>query len=210
MTMFNSRDGLLLVISGPSGVGKGTVCKGLMQRNENIRMSVSATTRARRPSEREGVHYFYKTREEFKSMIDKGEFLEYTEVFGSNFYGTPRAFVEEQRRLGRDIILEIDVQGAMKVKEAEPEAALIFIAPPSMEELKTRLIHRGTENGDAVKRRLETAYEEIKVAGKYDYVVVNNVLDDAILGVEDIIGAERLRVIRNRELIAELEGGTDI
>lgn len=194
--MKDSRRGLLLVISGPSGVGKGTVNKGLLSRNPNMKMSVSATTRAKRPGEVEGVSYFFKTREEFEKMIKLDAFLEYMDVFGANYYGTPRAYVDEELASGNDIILEIDVKGAMNVKRMCPEAVLIFIAPPSMSELKTRLIGRATETPDAVERRFQTAFEEMKRIEQYDYVVVNDVLDKAITNVESIITAERLKTSR--------------
>ena len=208
--MQNTKDGLLIVISGPSGVGKGTVCKGVIDNNPTVEMSISATTREKRAHEIEGVTYFYKTRDEFLRMADNNEFLEYTEVFGCNYYGTPRAFVQSERAKGRDVILEIDVQGAMNIKKAVQDAVLIFIAPPSMAELKSRLVQRGREDEEAISRRFYTAYNEIKFSGRYDYVVVNDVLKDAVRGVEDILGAERLRVCRNRELISELEGGINI
>ncbi len=194
--MKDSRRGLLLVISGPSGVGKGTVNKGLMSRNPNMKMSVSATTRAKRPGEVEGVSYFFKTREEFEKMIKLDAFLEYMDVFGANYYGTPRAYVDEELASGNDIILEIDVKGAMNVKRMCPDAVMIFIAPPSMSELKTRLIGRATETPDAVERRFQTAFEEMKRIPQYDYVVVNDVLDKAITNVESIITAERLKTSR--------------
>ena len=143
--MNQSREGLLLVVSGPAGVGKGTLDKALLERHQDMKLSVSATTRAPRPGEIDGVHYFFKTEEEFKAMIERNEFLEYMHVFQTNYYGTPRSFVEEQLSRGIDVILEIDVQGAMKVKKAFPNAVMIFIAPPSMAELKSRLLGRITE-----------------------------------------------------------------
>ncbi|MBQ9832642.1 MAG: guanylate kinase, partial [Clostridia bacterium] len=136
--MRNNREGLLIVISGPSGVGKGTVCKGLLENNKNFKVSVSATTREPRKDEIDGVNYFFKTKEEFERMIENNEFLEYMDVFGMNYYGTPRAYVEEELSAGNDIILEIDVKGAMRVKESFPDAVTVFIAPPSMSTLKTR------------------------------------------------------------------------
>lgn len=205
--MKQTRKGLLLVVSGPAGVGKGSVNNGLIERNRDIRMSVSATTRAARPGEIDGVHYFFKSEEEFKKMIDEGAFLEYMRVFNTHYYGTPKSFVEQELKEGRSVILEIDVQGAMRVKEAYPDAVLIFIAPPSMSELKTRLIGRGTESTESVERRFATAYKELDYVTKYDYVVVNDILDLAIARVEHILSAERCRSSRNGELIEKLIGG---
>jgi len=205
--MKQNRKGLLLVISGPAGVGKGTLNISLMSRNSDIRMSGSATTRQPRPGEIDGVHYFFKTEEEFQDMINKGAFLEYMRVFNTHYYGTPKSFVEQELAEGRSVILEIDVQGAMRVKAAYPDAVLIFIAPPSMSELKSRLIHRGTESSEAIDRRFETAYQEMKYINQYDYVVVNDILDLAIARTEDIIVAERCKVSRNGELIEKLQGG---
>ena len=205
--MKQNRKGLLLVISGPAGVGKGTINLSLISRNSDIRMSVSATTRQPRPGEIDGVHYFFKTEEEFQKMINSGAFLEYMRVFNTHYYGTPKSFVEQELAEGRSVILEIDVQGAMRVKAAYPDAVLIFIAPPSMSELKSRLIHRGTESSEAIDRRFETAYQEMKYIDRYDYVVVNDILDLAIARTEDIIVAERCKVTRNSELIEKLQGG---
>ena len=205
--MKQNRKGLLLVVSGPAGVGKGTINSTLIERNSDIRMSVSATTRAARPGEIDGVHYFFKTEAEFQKMIDEGAFLEYMRVFNTHYYGTPKSFVEQELAEGRSVILEIDVHGAMRVKSAYPDAVLIFIAPPSMSELKSRLIHRGTESPDAIERRFETAHQEMDFANQYDYVVVNEVLDLAIARTEAVITAERCRVSRNGELIEKLQGG---
>ena len=185
--MKEQRNGLLLVVSGPAGVGKGTLDKALMERNTRIKMSVSATTRAPRPGEVEGVHYFFKTEEEFKAMVDRGEFLEYMHVFGSNYYGTPRSFVEQHLANGYDVILEIDVQGAMKVKH--------------MSEIKSRLIGRGTESMEQVEKRFATAFEEVKMIPRYDYVIVNDVVDKAVHHMEAILEAERCRVSRSSDLI---------
>ena len=205
--MKQTRKGLLLVISGPAGVGKGTINQSLISRNSDIRMSVSATTRPPRPGEIDGVHYFFKSEDEFQKMIESGAFLEYMRVFNTHYYGTPKSFVEQELSEGRSVILEIDVQGAMRVKAAYPDAVLIFIAPPSMSELKSRLIHRGTESSEAIERRFETAFQEMEFVDRYDYVVVNDILDLAIARTEDIIVAERCRVSRNGELIEKLKGG---
>ena len=203
--MKEQRNGLLLVISGPSGVGKGTLVNALMERNQKIKMSVSATTRAPRPGEIEGVHYFFKTEEEFKAMVDRGEFLEYIHVFGSKYYGTPRSFVEQQLENGYDVILEIDVQGAMKVKQAFPDAVLMFITAPSMSEIKSRLIGRGTETMEQVEKRFATAFEEIKMIPQYDYVIINDVVDVAVHHMEAILEAERCRTSRSNYLSETIE-----
>ena len=203
--MKEQRNGLLLVVSGPSGVGKGTLVKALMERNSRIKMSVSATTREPRPGEIEGVHYFFKTEEAFKAMVDRGEFLEYIHVFGSKYYGTPRSFVEQQLENGFDVILEIDVQGAMKVKQAFPDAVLMFITAPSMSEIKSRLIGRGTETMEQVEKRFATAFEEIKMIPRYDYVVVNDVVDVAVHHIEAILEAERCRTSRSTFVAEAIE-----
>ncbi len=207
--MSHMRKGLLLVLSGPSGVGKGTVGKALMARNPNIRFSVSCTTRAPRPGEVDGLHYFFKTEEEFRRMIDEGAFLEHTRVFGANYYGTPRAYVEQQLCAGQDILLDIDVQGALNVKRLCPEAVMMFLAPPSMSVLKSRLVGRGTESSEAVERRFHEAYGELGHMGEYEYLVINDVLDKAVTELEQIIAAERLRVCRNEDFIVKFhaEGG---
>ena len=203
-----NQNGLLLVVSGPAGVGKGTINAELMRRHPNIVMSVSATTRAPRPGEIDGVHYFFHTEEEFQDLIRKNALLEYVKVFNMNYYGTPRAFVENQLASGHDVILEIDVQGAAKVRSAFPEAVLVFICPPSMEELKSRLVGRATETPEAIRRRTEEAYREIRSAGDfYDYAVINESVETAVLQMEAILSAERDRVPRNRHLFEELTGG---
>ena len=202
-----TRSGLLLVVSGPAGVGKGTINEALLERHSDIRMSVSATTRAPRPGEIEGVHYFFKSEEDFGRMIERGEFLEYVRVFNMNYYGTPKSFVFDELNSGRSVILEIDVQGGMKIKEAFPDAVLIFIAPPSMNELKERLIGRRTETPEQIERRFATAFSEVERAGSYDYVVVNDVIDAAVSRVEQIISAERCRCSRNIKLLNSLTGG---
>lgn len=207
----NEAKGVLIVLSGPSGVGKGTVCKALLARNPQVKLSVSATTRAPRPGEVEGVSYFFKTREEFERMIAAGEFLEYMDVFGMNYYGTPRSYVEQQLAEGNDIVLEIDVKGAMNVKRLCPEAVLVFIAPPSMETLKKRLVGRGTETAEAVERRTKEAFAEMRLMPEYDYAVVNDTLEDAVCSVETILKAERLRICRRPDLTNFCkEAGTDL
>ena len=204
--MDNDKKGLLFVISGPSGVGKGTICKKLLERRKELKLSVSVTTRAPRPGEIEGVNYFFRSEEQFQDMIERDEFLEYMCVFGKNHYGTPKAYVSEQRAQGNDVILEIDVNGALNVKKRCPDAVMIFIAPPSMETLKKRLVGRGTETEEAVERRFAEAVEELAAAGEYDYIVVNDSLDKAVKDTESILVSERLHVSNNPKLINILKG----
>lgn len=203
------RKGLLLVVSGPAGVGKGTIDRVLLERNTNMRLSVSATTRAPRPGEIDGVHYFFISDDKFKEMAEKNEFLEYMHVFNLHYYGTPRSFVEDEIAMGHDVLLEIDVQGAMRVREAYPSAVLVFIAPPSMGKLKSRLVGRGTETPEVIERRFQTAFSELEYMKNYDYIVVNDVLDVAISHMEHIVDAEKCRSERNEELVNKLLGGNN-
>ena len=204
--------GYLIVISGPSGAGKDSVVQKLLENNKNMVLSVSMTTRAPRKGEQEGVDYFYVTKDEFLKEIDKGNFLEYANVYASDYYGTPKNKVLENIKKGKDVILVIDIQGALKVKEIMPEAIFIFIMPPSMKELKTRLIKRDTETPEKILSRFKTAYKEINEATKYNYVVINDKIDVAANKVESIITAEKCRVDRiedfdlnsEQELIHEL------
>jgi guanylate kinase len=189
------RQGLLIVISGPSGAGKGTICKALLQKNKDLKISVSCTTRSPREGEREGINYYFVSKEKFQDMIEKNEFLEYATVYG-NYYGTPRKYVEEELKKGNDVILEIDIQGALMVKERYPEGVFIFILPPSMEELKNRIIKRGSETEDSLNTRFTAAFEEIKYMSKYDYAVVNDYVDEAVKKIECIIVAEKCKCNR--------------
>lgn len=205
--MRQSTTGLLIVVSGPAGVGKGTINAELMNRNPKIRMSVSVTTREPRPGEIEGVHYFFKSVDEFKSMIREGKFLEYMHVFGMNYYGTPKEYVLEQLNAGNHVILEIDVQGARKIKESFPNAVRIFIAPPSMKTLKERLVGRGTETAEQIERRTRTAFTEMADMPACDYIVVNDNLKTAVQQMEAIITAEQCSVVHNSDIINEFLGG---
>ncbi|WP_040191782.1 guanylate kinase [Clostridium culturomicium] len=189
--------GQLLVVSGPSGAGKGTICKALIEKNP-IWISTSCTTRKPRAGEVEGVNYFFIEREEFLKRIDNDEFLEYAEVYG-NFYGTPRSEVLRLLEEGKDVILEIDIQGALKIKSSYPEGVFIFIMPPSMEELRNRITNRGSETPESLKTRLEAAYDEISFASKYDYAVVNDEVDKAVKKIESIIIAEKCRVFKIKD-----------
>ncbi len=191
--------GQLLVISGPSGAGKGTVCKSLLERND-IWISVSATTRKPRNGEIDGLNYFFIDKEEFLEKIDSDDFLEYAEVYG-NYYGTPKSKVFEVLESGKDVILEIDIQGALKIKSAYPDGVFIFILPPSMEELKSRITNRGSETPESLKTRLNSAYEEISFASKYDYAVINDEVNEAVSKIESIITAEKCRVYKIKDEI---------
>jgi guanylate kinase len=187
--------GNLIVISGPSGAGKGTLCKALLERNKNIKLSISCTTRNPRNNEKHALNYFFVSKDKFKEMIQKDEFLEYAEVY-DNYYGTPRDYVENILNTGHDIILEIDIQGALKVKEKYPEGVFIFIMPPSMEELKDRIQKRGSETEESLIKRFNSAFKEINYVSRYNYVVVNDKIDEAVMKLEGIITAEKCRVDR--------------
>jgi guanylate kinase len=186
------RKGLLLVLSGPSGAGKGALCKELQLNEPSMRLSVSATTRPPRRGEVEGTDYFFLDKEIFKKMIQNGQLLEYAEVY-DNYYGTPRRFVEESLGEGLDIILEIDIQGALQIKEKYPEAVLVFIAPPSKRELEKRLNIRGTDSQEVIVRRLQCVAGEIKLASRYDYIVINDEITKAVNKIRAILNAEKAR-----------------
>lgn len=187
--------GLLIVLSGPAGVGKGTVCTALRKKMPDIVYSVSATTRQPRQGEAEGVNYFFKSREQFQEMIKNDALLEYAEYVG-NYYGTPREFVDRTLAGGKDVILEIEVQGALKVKEKFPEAIFIFLLPPSLEELKQRITGRGTESMDTINTRMNVAVEEMNLLKHYDYAVVNDEIESACERIRSIIVAEHCAVER--------------
>ena len=189
--------GLLIVLSGPSGTGKGTVCKALLKKHPEIALSVSCTTRPPRAGEVHGKHYFFMDREDFEKRIAEGAFLEYANVF-SNFYGTPRCFVEETLAQGKDVLLEIDVQGALQVKESAPDGVFIFLIPPSMEELEKRIRSRATETEEKIRERLGKANAEMSLMDKYDYVIVNDEVDRVVEKIESILTAERLSVKRRK------------
>lgn len=191
--------GLLLVISGPSGAGKGTICKALIEKN-SFWISVSATTRLPRQGEVEGKSYYFTSKEDFLERIERKDFLEYAEVYG-NFYGTPKSKVIQMLEDGNDVILEIDIQGALKVKEAFKEGIFIFILPPSMEELKQRIIRRGSETRESLMTRFKSAYKEINYVSKYSYAVVNDTVEEAVKKIESIVVAERCRVDRMKDTI---------
>ncbi|WP_209122439.1 guanylate kinase [Alkalihalobacillus sp. BA299] len=199
--------GLLIVLSGPAGVGKGTVCSALRQENTDIQYSVSATTRAPRAGEVDGVNYFFKSREEFENMIKNDDLLEWAEYVG-NYYGTPIDYVKKTINEGNDIILEIEVQGALKVKERLPEGVFIFLMPPSLAELRKRIEGRGTEPADVINKRMTVAKEEIDMMKKYDYVVENDEVQLAVDRIKAIVTAEhckRERLIEKYKQLVEVE-----
>ncbi|EFI42191.1 MULTISPECIES: guanylate kinase [Peptoniphilus] len=195
--------GFLLVLSGPSGSGKGTVSQALMSRNNKISFSTSVTTRTPRPNEVNGENYFFTTIEEFEDMVKNDELLEYAFVH-TNYYGTPKKFVFSEIEKGEIVLLEIDVQGALQVKEKYKEAVFIFLLPPTMDELKSRLIKRDTETEEEINTRFKNAFRELDFVGEYDYFVVNNTVEQAVIDIENIIEAEKLRVKRHKDIKKEV------
>lgn len=197
------KRGILVVVSGFAGSGKGTLMKELTSRYDNYALSVSATTRNPRPGEVEGREYFFKTVEEFEKMIAEDAFVEYAQ-YVSNYYGTPREYVEKQLEAGKDVILEIEIQGALQVKEKFPETLLLFVTPPSAEILKQRLVGRGTETMPVIEARLARAAEEAEGIEKYDYLIINDVLDECVVTMHEIIQNEHVRTFRNKEFIKNM------
>ncbi len=192
--------GLLLVISGPSGAGKGTVCKSYIEKHPECALSVSATTRAPRPGEVEGVNYYFMSQDDFRTKISNDGFLEHA-VFCDNYYGTPKDAVMEMIESGRDVILEIEVQGAMQVRSHYPEAVLIFVSPPTEQELEDRLRKRGTETEEVILSRLKRAKEELRYTEKYNYVLINDTVENAVSHLEAITVAEKCRIERKYDFI---------
>ncbi len=196
--------GILIVVSGFSGSGKGTIMNEIMRKYDNYALSVSATTRNPRPGETDGKEYFFKTVEEFEKMIAKDELIEYAR-YVDNYYGTPRAYVEEQLDAGKDVILEIEIQGALKVKEKFPDTLLLFVTPPTAEELRHRLVGRGTETMDVIDFRMKRAKEEALGMDRYDYLIINDVLEDCVREMHQIIQGEHRRSFRNRTFIEHMK-----
>ncbi len=196
--MSKKKRGSLIILSGPSGAGKGTIHNELLKHDSNLKLSVSMTTRKPRDGEVEGVDYFFVTEEEFKKEIENNSFLEYAEVHG-NYYGTLKREVERDIDNGYDVILEIDIQGAINIKSQKEDGIFIFIMPPSMRELKNRLVKRGTETKDKLVERFKNAYKEVNEMTKYNYVVINDEVEIAVKKVEAILIAERCRVDRIEE-----------
>lgn len=194
--MMSNRRGLLVVFSGPSGSGKGTVLKEAFKNSEDLRLSVSVTTRSPREGERDGVDYIFYSKEQFEKLIEDDGFLEWA-CFCENYYGTPKAEIEKMLQDGKDVILEIEVQGAMKVKEKCPDAVLVFNMPPSKEELKNRLVGRKTDAPEVIEKRLATSVWEISQAENYDYIIVNDVVEDAAKRLLSVIEGEKCKKERN-------------
>jgi guanylate kinase len=191
-----SERGLLIVLSGPSGVGKGTVRKAIFESDANdFQYSVSMTTRNKREGEIEGVDYYFRTREEFEALIEAGEMLEYAEYVG-NYYGTPLSYVQKTLDKGKDVFLEIEVQGAKQVKEKVPDGVFIFLTPPDLAELRSRITGRGTDSAEVIDERMRVAREEIEMMALYDYAVVNDEVPKAVQRIREIISSEHFRVDR--------------
>ena len=193
-------EGFLLVLSGPSGSGKGTVSQALMEKKDDITFSISATTRKPRPTETNGENYFFLSEEKFKQMDEDGEFLESAFVH-SNYYGTPKKFVMDEIGKGEIVLLEIDVQGALQIKKNYKEAVFIFLLPPTMDELRNRILKRGTESEEDIKIRFNIAFKELDFVGEYDFFVVNDEVENAVNDIEAIIHSEKLRVKRDRKSV---------
>ena len=195
--------GVLLVVSGPSGAGKGTICQILREQLPDLGYSISVTTRQPRVGEVDGKSYFFKTVPEVQEMIAKGELLEYAEVYG-NYYGTPRKYVMDLLQSGHDVLLEIDIQGALQIKERVPEGVFVFIVPPSLDELSARIYTRGTDSEEVIMRRIASAASELTYAAKYDYIIVNDIATKAANKVLTIMEAERYRVARTYFIVDEI------
>ena len=199
--------GILVVVSGFSGAGKGTVMKRLLEKYDDYALSISVTTRNPRPGEEDGREYFFRKREEFEKLIQEDALIEYAQ-YVENYYGTPRSYVEEQLQAGRNVILEIEIQGAMKVKKKIPEALLVFVTPPTVEELERRLRDRGTETAQVIADRLARAGDEAKGMDQYDYILVNDTVEECVDHLHQIIVSEHSRASRNTEFIADIQQQT--
>ena len=197
------QSGILFVLSGPSGAGKGTICQELLRQIPNLQYSVSATTRKPRLGETNGINYWFKEKDEFEEMIKNDLLLEYAEVYGK-YYGTPKEQVLKILKSGKNVVLEIDPQGAMQVKAKFPEGVFIYILPPSLDELAARITKRGTDSKDSIKKRLAAATEEIQYALKYDYVVVNDKVETAVDSIATIISAEKFNSKRRKKIILNI------
>ena len=199
-----NRKGILIVVSGFAGSGKGTLMKELLNQYDNYALSISATTRKPRGQEVDGKEYFFKSVEEFEKMIAQEDLIEYANYVG-NYYGTPKAYVEEQLNAGKDVILEIEIQGALKVKEKFPNTLLLFVTPPSAEILKARLVGRGTETMDVVEMRMRRAAEEAEGLASYDYILINDDLQVCVEQMHNIIHSEHFRTSRNHDFMNQIK-----
>lgn len=197
------REGLLVVVSGPSGTGKGTVLNFLREREKSIKFSVSATTRQPRSGEVDGVNYFFKTNEEFETMIKNGELVEWVK-YCDNYYGTPKKCIEDTIKSGYDCLLEIEVEGALNIKKIYPDSVSIFILPPSFEELRRRIESRGTEKPEVIEKRMEKALKEMKLIDKYDYVIINDEVEKAVNSICYILASEKLKSSRNKNILESI------
>ena len=197
--------GLLLVISGFSGAGKGTVVKRLLEQHNDYALSISATTRSPREGEQDGREYFFKSKEEFEKMIEASELIEYAR-YVDNYYGTPKAYVEEQLKEGKNVILEIEIQGALNIKSMFPDAVLLFIMPPSAKELERRLVGRGTEDEATIRARLSRASEEAQGVENYNYIVINDDVDACVETIDSIVKSEKRKAANNINLINNIKG----
>ena len=195
--------GLLIVISAPSGTGKGTLIKKLQEHNNRIRLSISATTRQPRESELDGKNYFFRSVSDFKTMVENDELIEWVE-YCDNFYGTPREYIDASLREGYDIVLELEVEGAHNIRNKYPDSILLFILPPSFEELRKRIENRGTEKPEVILKRMDKAKKEIMYINNYDYVIINDNIDKAVNEINMIVTAEKLKVKRNRDILNHL------
>lgn len=199
-----NKKGILIILSGFSGVGKGTVVRRLLSDYDNYALSISATTRKPREGEEDGVSYFFKSKEEFEQMIKEDSFIEHAR-YVENYYGTPKAYVQEQLDAGKDVILEIEIQGALKVKEKYPDALMLFLVPPDAQTLKERLVGRGTETADVIHDRLERAAQEAQEMGSYEYIIVNDDLDACVKQVHELIQSAHCKKSHNTAFIKELQ-----
>ncbi|MCI8889150.1 MAG: guanylate kinase [Hungatella sp.] len=199
-----SDQGILVVVSGFSGAGKGTLIKAMLERYPNYALSISATTRKPREGEEEGREYFFVTRDRFEQMIEDGQLIEYAR-YVNNYYGTPRQYVFQQMADGKDVILEIEIQGALKIKERFPEALLVFVMPPSADELKRRLIGRGTETMEVIDERLHRAAEEAAGMTSYDYILINDKVDTCVEAMHHLIQAQHQKASSNLDFIEQMK-----
>lgn len=198
-----AEKGILVVVSGFSGAGKGTLMKRLMEKYDNYALSVSATTRAPRPGEEHGREYFFHTKQEFEELILQDAFIEYAQ-YVENYYGTPKAYVEKQLNAGKDVILEIEIQGALKVKKKLPDTLLLFVTPPTAEELKNRLVNRGTETMEVIESRLRRAAEEAQGMSEYDYILINDQIEECVDKMHEIIQSQHETVKNRRDFIEKI------